>query len=84
MSLVVRLSAGAPLFWMKVRPSIPTGTSMICFAPFLTQLSYSLFLIEREASVKSGVSAPTPAQNSFIPAPVPVDSTITLVPGLSR
>ena len=29
----------------------------------------------REALVKSGVFSPTPAQNSFMPPPVPVDST---------
>ena len=32
----------------------------------------------------SGNLSPTPAQNSFMPAPVPVDSTITLMPGLAR
>ncbi len=32
----------------------------------------------------SGNWLPTPAQNNFMPAPVPVDSTITLMPGLAR
>ena len=32
----------------------------------------------------SGNWLPTPAQNNFMPAPVPVDSTVTLMPGLAR
>ncbi len=31
--------------------------------------------MRREAFSTSGCDAPTPAQNSFMPAPVPVDST---------
>ena len=32
----------------------------------------------------SGNWSPTPLQNNLMPAPVPVDSTITLLPGLAR
>src|SRR5437868_1726187 len=60
MSAWVRFIAGALLASMIVRPSIPTGTSMTVFAPFFTQVSYSLFLICREASSTSGVWPPTP------------------------
>jgi hypothetical protein len=42
--------------------------------PFAAHFSTSLDLIAREAFVKSGWLAPVPAQNSFIPPPVPVDS----------
>jgi hypothetical protein len=84
MSAWVRFIAGPLVDSMIVRPSMPTGTSMIVLTPLWTQLSYSLFLISREASSTSGCWLPTPAQNSFIPAPVPVDSTVTLMPGLAR
>ena len=57
---------------------------MTFFTPAATQDSYSLFLIWREAFSMSGKFAPTPPQNSFMPAPVPVDSTTTLTLGLSR
>ena len=43
--------------------------------PFLAQSSNSAFLMWREALAKSGVSSPTPEQNSLRPPPVPVDST---------
>ena len=61
---------------------MPIGTSMTFLTPFLAQSSYSLFFIWRDAFSMSGNLPPTPAQNSFMPAPVPVDSTITLVPGI--
>jgi len=41
----------------------------------LAQVSRSPSVIGREASLTSGVSRPTPAQNSLKPPPVPVDST---------
>ena len=63
---------------------MPIGTSMTCLAPALAQSSYSLFFIGREALTMSGVSPPTPLQNSLMPAPVPVDLTMTLMPGLAR
>jgi len=63
---------------------MPTGTSITFFTPAAAQASYSLFLICREAFSISGKFAPTPPQNSFMPAPVPVDSTTTLTLGLSR
>jgi hypothetical protein len=53
-------------------------------APAAWQASYSLFFIGREALTMSGNSLPTPLQNSLIPAPVPVDSTMTLVPAFAR
>jgi len=84
MSAWVRFMPGPLLASMIVRPSIPTGTSTIVLTPFRTQLSYSLFLISREASSMSGYWLPTPAHHNFMPAPVPVDSTVTLTPGLVR
>ena len=77
-------AAARPWLRMKVRPSMPTGTSMTFLTPAAAQASYSLFLICREAFSMSGKFAPTPPQNSFMPAPVPVDSTTTLTFGLSR
>ena len=43
--------------------------------PFLVQSANSPFFMRREALVASGLLSPTPAQNSFMPPPVPVDST---------
>ena len=43
--------------------------------PFFLQSSRSESLMAREASLMSGVSGPTPEQNSLKPPPVPVDST---------
>ena len=57
---------------------------MICLTPFFAQSSNSDALIRREALVMSGCWSPTPAQNNFMPAPVPVDSTIALIPGWVR
>jgi hypothetical protein len=69
----------------KAMPSSPTWISTTSFTPFAWQVSNSLFFIRREASAMSGESAPTPAQNSFIPPPVPVDSISgDLNCGLSR
>jgi hypothetical protein len=55
---------------------MPTGTSMILLTPFARQDSTSLGLMRRDALVMSGKFWPTPLQNNFMPAPVPVDSTI--------
>src|SRR5512134_3554457 len=49
--------------------------SVIAVTPALLQASISLSLILRDAPVISGVPSPTPLQNSFMPPPVPVDST---------
>ncbi len=49
---------------------------MMSVTPLAWQSANSLAFIWREACVMSGVSAPRPAQNSFIPPPVPVDSMI--------
>ena len=57
---------------------------MTFLAPFCEQVSYSLAFIWRDALTMSGVWPPTPSQNSLMPAPVPVDSTITLDPGFAR
>ena len=43
--------------------------------PALAQVSNSPLVMAREALVTSGLSPPTPAQNSLKPPPVPVDST---------
>ena len=55
-------------------PSKPTLIST-GVAPLALQSASSLSLMAREALVKSGVPSPTPEQNSFMPPPVPVDST---------
>ena len=62
---------------------MPIGTSITCLAPAAWQASYSLFFICREALTMSGNFCPTPSQNNLMPEPVPVDLTITLVPGLA-
>ena len=43
--------------------------------PFFWQSANSPFFMRREALVASGWLSPMPAQNSFMPPPVPVDST---------
>ena len=48
---------------------------MIEVTPAFLQVSTSLSLILRDAPVMSGVPSPTPLQNSFMPPPVPVNST---------
>src|SRR3546814_8168922 len=56
---------------------------MISLTPFAWQSSNSDAFIRRDASSMSGCPAPTPAQNSFMPAPVPVDSIMgDFMPGL--
>jgi hypothetical protein len=57
-------------------PSKPILISVIAATPSAAQLSTSLSVSLREALTRSGWSAPTPAQNSFTPPPVPVDSTM--------
>ena len=49
--------------------------STMSLTPFFWHVSNSLFFMRREALVTSGCDSPTPAQNSFMPPPVPVDST---------
>src|SRR3546814_19425346 len=73
------------LFRSKAMPSIPTCASMTSAAPFALQVAYSDAFIGREALTISGCCAPTPAQNSFIPPPVPVDSiTGAFMPEIGR
>ncbi len=84
MSATVTLSAGWSLAWIRVSPSIPTASSMTFLAPALAQSAYSDAFIGREALTMSGKLLPTPEQNNLMPAPVPVDSTIALLPGLAR
>ena len=76
MSSGVSAKLGPPVASAKAIPSSPTWISTTSFTPFLAQSSYSDSFIRREALAMSGYCAPTPAQNSFMPAPVPVDSTI--------
>lgn len=56
-------------------PSNPIGISVIAVTPLSWQSWYSLAFIPREAPVMSGKPRPTPAQNRFMPPPVPVAST---------
>jgi hypothetical protein len=51
-------------------------TSTISLTPLDWQVSYSDFLMAREALVMSGCSTPTPAQKSLKPPPEPVDSIL--------
>ena len=48
---------------------------MIVVTPLAAHWSTSDFLMRRDALTTSGWAGPTPAQNSFNPPPVPVDST---------
>ena len=57
---------------------------MTFLAPFFSQSAYSLAFIGRDALTASGNWSPTPPQNSLMPAPVPVDSTITDWPAFAR
>ena len=61
-------------------PSKPTLISTMSLTPFFWQSSNSDFFMRREALVTSGCCTPTPAQNSFMPPPVPVDSTTGVLP----
>lgn len=59
----------------KAIPSRPTWTSMISSAPFLTQSSRILISsCDARPFRYRGVGHPHRPQNSFMPAPVPVDS----------
>src|SRR3546814_5911963 len=49
-------------------------SSVISVTPFFWQVSNSDAFIRREAFEMSGLSAPTPWQNRFIPPPVTFDS----------
>ena len=74
-----------PCALAKAIPSSPTWISVISFTPFDWQVSNSLTFIRREALAISGVSAPTPLQNSAMPPPLPVDSISgERMPGLER
>ena len=55
-----------------------------CVFHTLPEKLVTLFFICRDALTMSGNLPPTPLQKSLMPAPVPVDSTITLLPGLAR
>ena len=69
--------SGVPAFdCARTRPSMPTLISTMSVTPFFLQSSNSPFFMAREAFVMSGWPTPTPAQNNFMPPPVPVDSTI--------
>ena len=66
--------SGAPCFdCATVKPSNPILISTMSLTPFFWQSSNSLFFIARDALVASGWLSPTPAQNSFMPPPVPVE-----------
>ena len=58
----------------KAIPSRPTCNSVISVTPFCWQVSNSLAFMRREALAMSGLSAPTPLQNSWMPPPLPVAS----------
>ena len=75
MSFSDRAKPGCVLLLASTMPSKPIFTSVISVTPALAQASSSDGLIGREALVMSGVSSPTPLQNSFMPPPVPVLST---------
>ena len=55
---------------------MPTWISVILVTPFAAQAFASDAFIRRDALATSGKRSPTPAQNSLMPAPVPVDSMI--------
>src|SRR5262245_1096128 len=73
-SSLVRSTAAPDLELASTIPSKPilisTGVT-----PAALQVASSASLMGRDAFAKSGVPSPTPAQNSFMPPPVPVDST---------
>jgi hypothetical protein len=66
----------APFFTASTMPSNPILISVIDVTPFFVQVSNSVLVMAREALEMSGCCVPTPAQNSRMPPPVPVDSTI--------
>ena len=59
----------------KAIPSLPTLNSMN-ETPFFSHNLTSFSLMALDAFVTEGEFGPIPAQNNFIPPPVPVDSTI--------
>ena len=71
---IVSVRRGALFPLARTMPSYPIFTSLIV-TPFLVQSWNSVGLMRRDAFAMSGVSGPTPAQNSLSPPPVPVDST---------
>ena len=78
-----------PLGIALFESSYGTNYPQLMAVAFLAMLPVLLvFLVLQrnfvEALTMSGNSPPTPAQNNLIPAPVPVDSTITEEPGLAR
>ena len=58
----------------KAIPSLPTINSWKA-TPASAHILVSLLFIARDALVTSGYWTPIPLQNSFMPPPVPVDST---------
>ncbi len=79
MSRVETLASGVPFAVAKAMPSMPIWISVILLTPLAAQALASEAFIRREALATSGKRWPMPAQKSFIPPPVPVDS-ITGVP----
>ena len=72
---LVRFSFGPFTEFAKAIPSLPTLNSMN-HTPFLSHNLSSFSLMALDAFVTEGEFGPIPAQNNFIPPPVPVDSTI--------
>src|SRR6056300_1287354 len=72
---LVRLSFGPFTEFAKAMPSLPTLNSMND-TPLFSHNFTSLSLMALDAFVTEGEFGPIPAQNNFIPPPVPVDSTI--------
>ena len=68
----VKLASGEFTAWAKEIPSFPTTISIISETPFFSHKAFSFGLIALDAFVTSGWLTPTPAQNNFIPPPVPV------------
>ena len=63
--------SGPLLASISTSPSMPMGISTTELTPFARQLASSDAFMRRDALTMSGVFAPTPSQNSLIPAPVP-------------
>src|SRR5210317_2086164 len=72
---LVTLIFGPSTELAKAMPSLPTLNSMND-TPFFSHNLASLSLMALDALVTEGEFGPIPAQNNFIPPPVPVDSTI--------
>ena len=76
MSRWVTADNGVFLAVANEMPSSPTWISVTWVTPLdMHSLASDAFIL-REAFSTSGKRSPTPAQNSFMPAPVPVDSMI--------